>query len=68
MSFNVKVFKNSSYKDMEKLGMGALLGVAKGTHEPPKFIVLEYRGGGKGAAPVVVVGKGVTNSSDATSE
>ena len=31
-------------KDMEKLGMGALLGVARGSHEPPKFIILEYNG------------------------
>ena len=27
---------------MEELGMGALLGVAKGSHEPPRFILLEY--------------------------
>jgi leucyl aminopeptidase len=31
-------------RDMEKLGMGALLGVARGSHEPPKFIILEYQG------------------------
>ncbi|HEX7767703.1 MAG TPA: M17 family peptidase N-terminal domain-containing protein, partial [Nitrospira sp.] len=31
-------------KDIEKLGMGALLGVARGSHEPPKFIILEYKG------------------------
>ena len=29
---------------MEEQGMGALLGVAKGSHQPPKFIVLRYRG------------------------
>ena len=44
---------------MEKLGMGALLAVARGSAEPPKFIVLEHRGAGK-AKPVVLVGKGVT--------
>lgn len=33
--------------DMERLGMGALLGVARGTVEPPKFIVLEYDGAKK---------------------
>ena len=31
-------------KEMEQLGMGALLGVARGSHEPPKFIILEYNG------------------------
>ncbi len=44
----------------EKLGMGAFLAVAKGSAEPPRFIVLEYRGGGKNEAPLVFVGKGVT--------
>ena len=46
--------------EMEKMGMGALLAVAKGSHEPPKFIVLEHHGAGKNAKPVVLVGKGVT--------
>jgi leucyl aminopeptidase len=46
--------------DMEKLGMGALLSVAKGSDEPPKFIVLQYKGGGKKDKPVVLVGKGIT--------
>ena len=47
-------------KEMEKLGMGALLAVAKGSHEPPKFIVLQYNGGNKKDKPIVLVGKGVT--------
>jgi leucyl aminopeptidase len=48
-------------KHMEKLGMGALLGVARGSHEPPKFIILEYRGARKKSdRPVVLVGKTVT--------
>jgi len=47
-------------KDMEKLGMGALLGVARGSHEPPRFIILEYRGGKKGEKPIVIVGKSIT--------
>ncbi len=43
---------------LEQEGMGALLAVGRGSAEPPRFIVLEYRGGtGK---PVVLVGKGVT--------
>jgi leucyl aminopeptidase len=44
---------------MKTEGMGALLAVAQGTLEEPRFIVLEYKGGGT-AAPVVLVGKGVT--------
>ncbi|MEK7129307.1 MAG: leucyl aminopeptidase, partial [Patescibacteria group bacterium] len=47
-------------KEMEKLGMGAVLGVAKGSTEEPKFIVLEYWGGKKNDAPIALVGKGVT--------
>lgn len=48
-------------KDMEKLGMGALLGVAKGSHEPPKFIILQYGGAKeKDERPVVLVGKTIT--------
>ena len=34
-------------KDMEKLGMGALLAVARGSHQPAKLIALEYWGGGE---------------------
>ena len=47
-------------KDVEKLGMGAFLAVAQGSEQPPKFLVLEYHGGGAKAAPVVLVGKGIT--------
>jgi leucyl aminopeptidase len=47
-------------KDMEKLGMNALVSVAKGSQQPPKLIVLEYRGGKEEQAPIVLVGKGVT--------
>ena len=48
-------------KDMEKLGMGALLGVAQGSHEPPKFIILQYQGAKKkDDRPVVLVGKTIT--------
>jgi leucyl aminopeptidase len=46
--------------DMKKLGMNALLSVARGSREPPRLIVLKYNGGGKGKRPVVLVGKGVT--------
>ncbi len=47
-------------KDMEKLKMGALLSVSKGSRTPPKLIVMEYNGGKKGDRPYVLVGKGVT--------
>ncbi|MFA7279067.1 MAG: leucyl aminopeptidase [Sterolibacterium sp.] len=46
--------------DMEKLGMGSLLSVTRGSHQPPKFIVLRHDGGKKGEKPVVLVGKGIT--------
>ncbi len=45
-------------RDAQRLGMGAYLAVAKGSHEPPKFVVLQYRGGSK--APLVLVGKSIT--------
>jgi leucyl aminopeptidase len=47
-------------RDMEALGMGALLSVARGSRQPPKLIVLEYRGGGTNDKPVALVGKGLT--------
>jgi leucyl aminopeptidase len=43
---------------MEEQGMGALLGVARGSEQPPKFIVLRYHGGG--ARKLALVGKGIT--------
>ncbi len=49
-----------SKPQIERLGMGAFLGVAKGSQEPPKFIILEYHGGKKGEKPIVIVGKSIT--------
>ncbi|WP_246120814.1 leucyl aminopeptidase [Chitinolyticbacter meiyuanensis] len=46
--------------ELEALGMGSFLSVAKGSVEPPKLIVLEYKGGKKGAKPIALVGKGIT--------
>ncbi|MCX7628451.1 MAG: leucyl aminopeptidase [Methylophilaceae bacterium] len=46
--------------DMEKLGMGALLSVARGSHQPPKLIILHYRRGKHDRKPVVLIGKGIT--------
>jgi leucyl aminopeptidase len=45
---------------LKKLGMNALLGVARGSSEPAKFIILQYRGRRKSGAPIVLVGKGLT--------
>ncbi|HRH87445.1 MAG TPA: leucyl aminopeptidase, partial [Rubrivivax sp.] len=47
-------------KELEKLGMGCLLAVAQGSSQPPRFIVLQYRGAARTAPPVVLVGKGIT--------
>jgi len=45
---------------MEKLGMGSLLSVSRGSRQPAKLITLKYTGGKAGDKPVVLVGKGVT--------
>jgi leucyl aminopeptidase len=47
-------------KDMEKLGMGALLSVARASHQPPKLIVLRYNGNSKNKRLLALVGKGIT--------
>ncbi|HEV2429980.1 MAG TPA: leucyl aminopeptidase [Burkholderiales bacterium] len=48
-------------RDMEKLGLGALLSVARASHEPPKLVVLRYSGSkGKKQKPLALVGKGIT--------
>lgn len=46
--------------EMAKLGMGAILGIAKGSAHEPQFIVMEYWGASKKDKPIVLVGKGVT--------
>jgi leucyl aminopeptidase len=45
---------------LQRLKMGALLSVTRGSDEPPRLVVVEYRGGGAGSAPIALVGKGVT--------
>lgn len=47
-------------QEMRDLGMNALLGVAAGSDEPPKFIILEYHGGKKSSPFIALVGKGIT--------
>lgn len=56
-NIKVKILEKS---EMEKLGMGALLAVAKGSAQPPKLITIEYHGTAKKKAPIALVGKGVT--------
>jgi leucyl aminopeptidase len=55
--FTVSVLERD---EMEHLGMGAFLAVARGSLEPPKLIVMEHRGGRAFEPPVVLVGKGIT--------
>ncbi len=45
--------------ELEKLGMGALLGVGQGSESPSKVVVMQWDGGRKGDAPFALVGKGV---------
>lgn len=45
---------------MASLGMNALLAVTQGSKEPARLIELNYQGGSKEQAPIVLVGKGVT--------
>jgi len=54
-NLSVKVLEG---KDARRLGMGSYLSVAKGSDEPPKFIILEYKGAR--GAPLVLIGKSIT--------
>ncbi len=47
-------------EQMQELGMGALLGVAQGSQQPPKFIILKYEGGDSFNKSLGLVGKGIT--------
>jgi len=46
-------------KAMTKLGMGALLGVAQGSTQPGRTVIMRWNGGKKGDQPVAFIGKGV---------
>src|SRR5690606_368324 len=46
-------------KDLKKLGMGALLGVAQGSVRPPRVAIMSWSGGKAKDKPVVLIGKGV---------
>jgi leucyl aminopeptidase len=45
---------------MTKLGMGGLLGVSQGSQQPPKFIILGYKGKPTTDIDLVLAGKGIT--------
>jgi len=47
-------------KDMEKMGMNALLGVAQGSSKEAQLVVMHWKGAGNNEAPLAFVGKGVT--------
>ncbi|HIE90380.1 MAG: leucyl aminopeptidase [Methylophilaceae bacterium] len=55
--FKVEVLDRAQ---IEKLGMGAFLGVAQGSEEPMRLIVLQHKKGKKDQNPVALVGKGIT--------
>ncbi|OGN97581.1 MAG: leucyl aminopeptidase [Chloroflexi bacterium RBG_13_51_18] len=53
----VEIFEKDKIKD---LGMGGLLGVSRGSQEPPKFIILSYKGRQSDEIDLALVGKGIT--------
>jgi leucyl aminopeptidase len=53
--FEIKIYDE---EDIEKMGMGAYLAVAKGSENPPRFIHLTYRPK-KSEGEIAIVGKGL---------
>jgi leucyl aminopeptidase len=53
-------FKVIEREEMRTLGMGGLLGVSQGSQQPPKFIILTYKGKDTDEIDIVLVGKGIT--------
>jgi len=56
-NLNIKVIER---EEMQTLGMGGLLGVSQGTQQPPKFIVLTYKGRESDELDIALIGKGIT--------
>jgi leucyl aminopeptidase len=56
-SIKTKVFDKSAIKALK---MGAFLAVSQGSEQPPRLIVCEYRGTKSAAAPICLIGKGIT--------
>ena len=52
--------KSFNEKDMQKMGMGSFLSVSRGSEEPARMMVIEYKGGKSSEKPIALVGKGVT--------
>ncbi len=44
--------------EMQRMGMGAILGVGRGSHRPPRMLIVRYQGAG--GQPIALVGKGIT--------
>ena len=63
-NFNVDILEE---EDMEKLNMGALLSVSRGSRQAAKLITMEYKGTDDNVKPIVFVGKGVTFDSGGVS-
>ena len=53
----VKTFNENQ---MQKMGMGSFLSVSRGSEEPARMMVIEYKGGKSSEKPIALVGKGVT--------
>jgi leucyl aminopeptidase len=53
----IEVFEKEK---IQELGMGGLLGVSQGSQQPPRFIVLNYKGKATGGIDLVLAGKGIT--------
>ena len=47
-------------KDIKKLGMGSLLGVAQGSAQEPRVVVMQWQGADSEQKPLAFIGKGVT--------
>ena len=56
---NLKV-KSFNEQQMQKMGMGSFLSVSRGSEEPARMMVIEYKGGKANEKPIALVGKGVT--------
>jgi leucyl aminopeptidase len=53
----IEVFERA---EIQKMGMGAFLGVSQGSHQPPKFIVIKYMGTESKDFDIALIGKGLT--------
>jgi leucyl aminopeptidase len=54
------VIETLGQAEMEKLGMGALLGVNQGSVREPRLLIMRWNGGAEGDKPLALIGKGVT--------